>query len=122
MVSCTNHCSGCGKCFHSIRAFDTHRIGDHASNDPETRRRCAHPLDLLDDNGEMRLVALSEQGVCRAYEAPEAPVSVWTMRDAVERAREVWGLAQNPDTTQKERPSVAAESLENTDPQKGDNV
>jgi hypothetical protein len=89
-TTCTFHCSACRRHFHSLAAFDAHRVGDFASNDPDMRRRCEHPLDLLNEDGEMRLVALTERGVCHAYEASEAPVTVWTMRDSLERARETW--------------------------------
>ena len=56
------------------KAFDAHRVGDHASNDPETRRRCVHPLDL-----DGKLVLLSEDGICRIG-GPDVQVgvSVWT--------------------------------------------
>jgi hypothetical protein len=94
-TTCTFHCSACGRHFHSLGAFDTHRIGDFGSNDPEIRRRCQSPFDLLNPKGEMRLVCLTEEGVCRAYEAAEAPVTVWTMRDSLERAREQWGASAN---------------------------
>jgi hypothetical protein len=43
-TTCTFHSSACGRHFHSLGAFDTHRIGDFGSNDPETRRRCQSPL------------------------------------------------------------------------------
>jgi hypothetical protein len=35
------------------------------------------------------------EGVCRAYEAAEATVAVWTMRDSLERAREQWAGSAN---------------------------
>ena len=92
-VTCTYHCGSCHRHFHSLMAFDAHRIGDHASNDPETRRRCESPLDILDKEGEMRLEKLTETGVCRVYEAAEAPVTVWTMRGASERADALWRTA-----------------------------
>jgi hypothetical protein len=91
VTTCTHHCSPCGRHFHSLAAFDAHRIGDFASDDPETRRRCQSPLDAVDGNGEMRLVALTEAGLCAAYEPPEATVTVWTMRDRLDRARATWG-------------------------------
>lgn len=90
-TTCTYHCSGCGRHFHSLAAFDLHRIGDFASGDPDTERRCQSPLDALDDSGEMRLVPLTETGLCRAYEAAEATVTVWTMRGSLDRARATWG-------------------------------
>jgi hypothetical protein len=73
-TSCTYHCAACGLHFHSLEAFDAHRVGDHASNDPETRRRCVHPLDL-----DGKLVLLSEDGICRIG-GPDVQVgvSVWT--------------------------------------------
>jgi hypothetical protein len=92
-ITCTYHCSGCGRHFHSLAAFDLHRVGDFASNDPETRRRCEAPIDLVDEHGEMRLTSLTERGLCRSCEAAEAPVTVWTMKGARERARQAWGEA-----------------------------
>ena len=92
-TTCTNHCGACGRHFHSLAAFDMHRVGDFSSNDPETRRRCESPLDLLDQDGEMRLVKITETGVCRAYEPAEAPVEVWTVAGSLERARATWGTA-----------------------------
>lgn len=74
-VTCTYHCSACGKHFHSLESFDCHREGDYGSSDPELGRHCAHPWDL-----DGRLVELTQAGICRAYEAAKAPVTVWTTR------------------------------------------
>jgi hypothetical protein len=62
-ITCTYHCSACGLHLHSVHAFDAHRIGDYASNDPEARRRCEHPWDMAG-----RLVPLSGAGECRVYD------------------------------------------------------
>jgi hypothetical protein len=65
-----------------------HRVGDHASNDPETRRRCVAPHDL----DPPRLELLSEDGWCevggewhedeagRQWPATLHPVTIWTQR------------------------------------------
>ena len=95
-VCCTNHCRACGgsegRHFHSVAAFDAHRTGDYASNDPETRRRCVHPLDVLDKSGECRFVALSRSGVCAIGSGDDVTgVTVWTLRAGLDRARELWG-------------------------------
>lgn len=97
-VCCTNHCRACGgeggRHFHSVAAFDAHRVGDFTSNDPETRRRCISPLDVIDKHGNPRLVALSASGVCAVASAQaQVGVTVWTMREGLERAREKWGEA-----------------------------
>jgi len=82
-TSCTYHCAACGLHFHSLEAFDAHRVGDHASNDPETRRRCVHPLDL-----DGKLVLLSEDGICRIG-GPDVQVgvNVWTHGGDMARLR-----------------------------------
>lgn len=81
---CTYHCGGCGRHFHSLEAFDKHRVGDHASNDPETRRRCVSPLDL---DGEP-LVPLTKDGICTIGGAvAEHDVVIWTHGAKLARAR-----------------------------------
>jgi hypothetical protein len=77
-VRCTNHCSACRGHFHSLEAFDAHRVGDFKSTDPETRRRCAHPLDLRDADGEMRLLAITESGECAMYSEVQHGVTIWS--------------------------------------------
>ena len=73
-VHCTYHCGGCGRHFHSLKAFDKHRVGDHASNDPETRRRCVSPLDL-----DGQLEPLTAEGVCIIGGAvQEDGITIWT--------------------------------------------
>jgi len=79
-LTCTNHCGACGRHFHSLKAFDLHRIGDYASNDPETRRRCADPLDLEDRDGRPRLIALG-LGECRMRAEVLHDVTIWTTAD-----------------------------------------
>lgn len=73
-LTCTNHCSQCGRHFHSLRAFDIHH--DH---DETGWPVCLDPLDLLDRGGAERLVALGA-GECRMYE-PQFGVTVWTIAD-----------------------------------------
>ena len=91
-TTCTYHCGACGRHFHSLAAFDAHRIGDYASNDPEIGRHCVSPLDVHKD-GVMVHDRLTETGVCRLGEAPETDCTIWTMRGSTERARSVWGSA-----------------------------
>jgi hypothetical protein len=78
-LRCTNHCSACRGHFHSLEAFDAHRVGDFKSTDPETRRRrrCEHPLDLRDADGEMRLLAITETGECAMYSEVQHGVTIW---------------------------------------------
>jgi hypothetical protein len=94
-VCCTHHCRACGgsegRHFHSVAAFDAHRVGDFASNDPAKRRRCRSPLDVLTKEGTPRLVALSDSGVCAvAGGEPKTGVTIWTIREGLERARAYW--------------------------------
>lgn len=86
-TTCTNHCGGCGQCFHSLNAFDAHRQGDFASDDPELGRRCVHPLDM---GG--RLVALTEDGECRVHDdgsgvRVKRGVTIWTVAGDLARMR-----------------------------------
>jgi len=80
-VTCTAHCSKCRTCFHSLAAYDAHRVGKFSEPlDSEDGRRCVHPLDLLNAEGEMRLVALTEKGRCSMYPSNvREPVTIWTM-------------------------------------------
>ncbi len=59
-TTCTHHCAACGLHFHSLEAFDTHRIGGFRSDNPASARRCHHPLDL---GGT--LLPLTVDGQCR---------------------------------------------------------
>lgn len=74
MTTCTNHCSQCGRHFHSLEAFDVHH--DH---DETGWPVCLDPLDLLDRYGKERLVALTDDGECRMY-PPDAErhITIWT--------------------------------------------
>lgn len=82
---CTSHCSRCQRHFHSVAAFDAHRIGSYASNDPETGRRCAHPIDL----GE-KFTALTNDGICSMYAEPISGVTVWTLAIDLLRVRKAF--------------------------------
>jgi hypothetical protein len=84
-TTCTAHCSACGLHFHSLKAFDAHRVGEYRSNDPEEDRRCVHPLDM---GG--RLVPLIVGGECRVHDdgsgqLVKRDVTIWT--DARDLAR-----------------------------------
>jgi hypothetical protein len=92
-VTCTYHCGSCGTHFHSLNAFDAHRQGDHATNDPETGRHCVHPWDLLDKKGNAVLVSLTEEGICRIYEE-KAGQTIWTIAKDLVRARERYGRTE----------------------------
>jgi hypothetical protein len=85
-MTCTNHCSKCSRHFHSLEAFDAHRTGDYSSNDPEIGRRCLSPIEVVDTDGNPRMVELSELGECRMYHDVERPVTIWTLARNVERA------------------------------------
>jgi hypothetical protein len=86
---CTNHCASCGLHFHSVSAFDAHRVGSFS--DPEDPRRCEHPIDMVDKSGQLRCVELSTDGVCAVYPlAEQQGVTIWTLRAGLEAARERW--------------------------------
>jgi len=89
-VTCTNHCSACGRHFHSVEAFDIHRTGDYRSSDPETRRRCLDPMDLEDRDGRPRLEWLTLEGECRIGSPPSFGVTIWTTAGARERMAGLW--------------------------------
>lgn len=85
-TTCTYHCGRCGLHFHSLKAFDAHRQGDHAKPaGSEEGRHCVHPLDM-----DGRLVVLTENGTCR-IRPPErgggTPVTVWTYGGDMDRIR-----------------------------------
>lgn len=77
-ITCTYHCSACGSHFHSLEAFDSHRSGDYASNDPNLGRHCDDPADRLDASGNARLVVLTDDGECRMYADVQTGVAIWT--------------------------------------------
>ena len=88
-VTCTYHCSPCSLHFHSLEAFDAHRVGSYAEG-----RHCEHPFDLLDKHGEPILVPLSEDGVCRLgcnTLRPLTGITVWVMARAAGRAAKALG-------------------------------
>jgi hypothetical protein len=74
-TTCIYHCSAYGRHFHSLASLDAHLIGDFAADDPAAGRRCPSPFDALDGHGDMRVVPLTETGLCRVYDAPEASVT-----------------------------------------------
>lgn len=90
---CTNHCSVCNLHFRSVLAFDRHRIGDYASNDPETARRCAHPLDRVDRRGMAMFELVTSDGVCRIYPPEQTGVQIWTLAGSHDRGM---ALRTNP--------------------------
>ena len=62
---CSSHCSSCNLHFTSDAAFDAHRVGDYAAPiGSETGRRCLHPIEVLDRDGESRFLALTTTGRC----------------------------------------------------------
>jgi hypothetical protein len=81
-TTCTNHCSGCGRHFHSLESFDLHRTGDYGEPlGSEGGRRCLSPLDVLGAGRAMRLEPLAEDGERRvggenANGSPRAGVGV----------------------------------------------
>jgi hypothetical protein len=82
MPNCAYHCGACGLHFRSLEAFDMHRQGDFAEP-PRTEegRHCAHPFDM-----DGRLVAITEDGVCRMYAEHERGVTVWSTARSRDRA------------------------------------
>lgn len=80
MTTCTYCCGNCGRHFHSLTAFDAHRVGSHsAPRGSEERRRCLAPIEVVDKHGEARLVALTEHGECRMLADVKHDVTIWTM-------------------------------------------
>jgi hypothetical protein len=79
-LTCTNHCSQCGRHFHSLHAFDAHHIHDETGWSV-----CLDPLDLEDRDGKPRLVALGV-GVCNIYPPYSREATIWTTAD-YKRAR-----------------------------------
>jgi hypothetical protein len=84
---CTSHCPKCGTCLHSVQAFDAHREGSFASNDPEVGRHCVHPLDKHGKDGRTPFITLTTVGICSMYAEERHDVTIWTLREALERAR-----------------------------------
>jgi hypothetical protein len=69
-----------------LEAFDAHRVGDYSSSDPEIGRHCLSPIEVVDTDGNPRMLALSETGECGMYREVERPVTVWTLARNVDRA------------------------------------
>ena len=89
-VHCTYHCPSCGTHFHSLEAFDAHRLGDHASNDALLGRHCEHPLDRIGKDGRTLFIALTTVGVCDlSRPEPLSDVTIWTLRAKLEAARRI---------------------------------
>lgn len=79
-TTCTNHCSLCGRHFHSLAAFDVHH-----ERDEDGWLVCLDPLDLRDRDGRERLAALTELDECRVYAELEHGVTIWTLAGSLER-------------------------------------
>lgn len=80
--TCTDHCGGCGRHFHSLAAFDCHRVGGF--EDPADPRRCADPATEA-----LKLQIWTQEGYCDLSESESVhPVVIWQMvpnRSAQER-------------------------------------
>ena len=107
-VTCTYHCAACSGHFHSEPAFATHRHG----------RTCIEPLDddrfmALSHDGKCELQRVEytplEQGNRQRYPADwkpgdpplqrvVAPVTVWSLRVAVEAMRARSARVVKPET------------------------
>lgn len=79
--TCTDHCSGCGRHFHGLGAFDAHRVGDFGRD-----RRCGDPvecgLEIWTDSGACELVWPHVDGITVWH----LPLSDWARQRAAERA------------------------------------
>jgi hypothetical protein len=76
-VGCTTHCTGCGTCFSSLKAFDRHRSGG----------RCVDPERVRDGHGFSALVAKTDTGVCSLRGGdPFVGVTIWAVRADLEAA------------------------------------
>jgi hypothetical protein len=54
MKRCSCHCSGCGRCFEGLKAFDRHRVGEHGS------RKCS-TKGLTKSKGECNLTSVPDE-------------------------------------------------------------
>jgi hypothetical protein len=96
-TTCTYHCQSCGTHFHSLEAFDAHRQGDHASNDPELGRHCVHPFDLAG-----RLTPLTEDGECRiSHGDVKRGVTIWATARQI--GRRPWKTPHSVSVKPRER-------------------
>lgn len=102
--TCRYCCPACRRHFTSLAAFDAHRVGDHQSSDPATRRRCVDPRDVLAARAHTayaqpdlatlaRTVAkprYSEPvtGECRMLAEPVPDVPLWSL--APSKAQAAW--------------------------------
>jgi hypothetical protein len=98
VTTCTNHCSQCGRHFHSLAAFDTHHQRDDTGWPV-----CLDPVDLVDRDGRERLVALTEHGECRMYADAQRDVTIWTTAQSAEKIAQWRGNAVET-REQAERP------------------
>jgi hypothetical protein len=81
IVRCTNHCGACGRHFHSLRAFDKHRLTSTRTG----KRRCMDPADRGDVDGHALYSVLTEDGLCKLSHGPaQHGVTIWTLRAAPE--------------------------------------
>jgi hypothetical protein len=95
IITCTYHCSTCGQHFHSLAAFDRHRVGSLDASIPvgsEHGRRCLHPLDVQRANGEAYFEPLTTSGECRMYDDGaqtnvEHGVTVWALSKTAAQRR-----------------------------------
>jgi hypothetical protein len=100
---CTSHCSPCGRHFHSVAAFDLHRVGKFA-----TGRHCASPNELVAEDGSPMLEALTDSGECRMYATVECNVTVWTLAGARQKAAEAFtGSRCGPESPNSEQRAAA---------------
>lgn len=77
IVTCQYHCGECHSHFASLKAFETHRAGDHAKG----TRHCLDPFDIA------KLAEKTDEGECRIYEAVRRGVIVWADREDLRRGR-----------------------------------
>ena len=79
--TCTDHCSGCGRHFHSLGAFDAH-MGEGGSRQGGMTYELAHAVPP-------GLAPWTLQGVCElAGNGPHEGVVVYSLKRDLERAAE----------------------------------
>lgn len=101
VIKCTNHCSKCGRHFHSASAFYAHRRGKYRPNNGERGRHCVAPEDAAAPDGGDLFTPLTERGVCDIYGGRRTGVTIWMLAFAYKR-KEEWE-SSDAESTREER-------------------